>query len=182
MKQALSRIVKRKGAMMNSNRMSSGFRRIERHDTLFQEKMHDAYKAKGKLAEPTVCLQCGVVFEQGRWRWGKARADARPAICPACHRIHDHFPAGFVMLSGAFFQAHHEEILNLVRNHEARERAEHPLQRIMAVEEEGDEALITTTDIHLARDIGEALHRAYQGELEYHYNPSEDLLRVHWTH
>ncbi|MEZ0236518.1 MAG: BCAM0308 family protein [Methylophilaceae bacterium] len=165
---------------MNSNRMLPGFRRIERHDKLLQEQAHDAYKPQ--LAEPTVCLQCKAVFEHGRWHWGKARAGARKAICPACHRIHDHFPAGYVMLGGAFFKAHRNEVLSLVHNHETRERTEHPLQRIMAVEEEGDEALITTTDIRLARNIGEALLRAYQGELEYHYNPSEDLLRVNWTH
>ena len=39
---------------------------------------------------------------------------------------------------------------------------------------------ITTTDIHLARGIGEALHHAYQGELEFHYNPEQNLLRVNW--
>jgi hypothetical protein len=41
---------------------------------------------------------------------------------------------------------------------------------------------VTTTDIHLARGMGEALHHAYQGELEYHYNPEQNLLRVIWTH
>jgi hypothetical protein len=41
---------------------------------------------------------------------------------------------------------------------------------------------VTTTDIHLARGMGEALHRAYQGELEYHYNPEQNLLRVIWMH
>ena len=33
----------------------------------------------------------------------------------------------------------------------------------MQIEEQADGILITTTDIHLRR-IGEALHRAYQGE------------------
>jgi hypothetical protein len=36
---------------------------------------------------------------------------------------------------------------------------------------------ITTTDIHLTRGIGEALHHA---QLEYHYNDEETLLRVMW--
>jgi hypothetical protein len=39
---------------------------------------------------------------------------------------------------------------------------------------------VTTTDIHLARGIGDALHSAYKGELEYHYNKEENLLRVEW--
>ena len=41
--------------------------------------------------------------------------------------------------------------------------------------------MVTTTDIHLARGIGEALEHAYQGELEFHYNEGENLLRVHWA-
>jgi hypothetical protein len=40
---------------------------------------------------------------------------------------------------------------------------------------------ITTTDTHLARDIGEAVQSAYKGELEYHYNKEQNLLRVQWA-
>ncbi|MDD1620624.1 MAG: hypothetical protein LUQ11_04010 [Methylococcaceae bacterium] len=31
-------------------------------------------------------------------------------------------------------------------------------------------------------DIGEVVRRAYHGELEFHYNPERDLLRVLWRH
>ena len=167
---------------MKSHTPPSGYQRIERHDQLFQEKRHDPYQARGKLAEPTVCPQCKAVFEKGRWRWGAQPPEAHQAICPACQREHDHFPAGYVTLTGPFLESHREEILHLVRNHEGHEREEHPLQRIMSMENADGELHIETTDIHLARGIGEALHHAYQGELEYHYNPSEDLLRVHWKH
>lgn len=161
---------------------SSGFRQIHRHDGIFQEHVHDAYKAKGKLTEPTVCSKCGAVFHGGRWQWRVMPINARPEICPACHRIHDHFPAGFLSLKGEFFQSHREEIMHLVHNYEEHERSEHPLKRIMGVEEKDDATLITTTDIHLARGMGEALHHAYQGDLQYHYNPEQNLLRVSWTH
>jgi NMD protein affecting ribosome stability and mRNA decay len=167
---------------MSYTTSGSGFGRITRHDNLFQERVHDAYKAKGKLHEPSVCSQCGAVFHEGRWQWLPAPADAHQETCPACHRIHDHFPAGFLSMKGEFFQSHRDEIMHLVRHHEQRERQEHPLQRIMAVEEKPGETLVTTTDIHLARDIGEALHHAYQGELEFHYNPEQNLLRVNWEH
>jgi hypothetical protein len=112
----------------------------------------------------------------------KAPADAHQETCSACHRIHDHYPAGYVTLKGAFFLAHRDEIMNLVHNEEKRERAEHPQKRIMEVEENAGMTQVTTTDIHLARGIGEALHHAYKGELDYHYNPEENLLRVSWTH
>ena len=167
---------------MSNINLPAGYRRIERHDRLLQEQVHDSYKASGKLSEPTVCPQCGSVFRSGRWQWGDAPAGAHSAVCPACHRIQDQFPAGFVTLQGPFFLSHKEEILHLVRNHEHRERTNHPLQRIISVEEQADGVVITTTDIHLARGVGEALHHAYQGELEFHYNPQESLLRVHWQH
>lgn len=167
---------------MGTKTIPPGFRQIARHDGLFKERIHDAYKAKGKLPEPTVCPQCGAIFHEGRWQWGKAPAGAHQETCPACHRIHDHFPAGFLTMQGDFFMANRDEIMRLVHNHEARERKEHPLQRVMAVEDKGGETLVTTTDMHLARGLGEALHHAYQGELEYHYNPEQNLLRVHWTH
>lgn len=152
-----------------------------RRDRLVQETRHDTYKAKHKLPEPTVCPQCGAVFHEGRWQWAAKPGQAHEEMCPACHRIHDAYPAGFVSVSGPFFADHRDELLHLAKNEEAREKAEHPLKRIMAIEDQADGGVeITTTDIHLARGIGEALHHAYQGELEYHYNEQENLLRVVW--
>ena len=160
----------------------TGFHQIERHDGLFQEQVHDTYKSRGKPPEPSICTHCGVFFHRGRWQWGNPPAGAHYMVCPACQRAHDHFPAGFIELKGPFFSSHQDEIMRLVHHHEQHERAEHPLQRIIAVEDHGDKVLVTTTDIHLARGIGEAVHHAYQGNLEFHYNPEQNLLRVHWTH
>lgn len=167
---------------MSHSASTTGFHQIHRHDGIFQEHVHDAYKLKKKLPEPTVCPECGAVFHAGRWQWMPAPAGAHQETCSACHRIHDHYPAGYLAMQGVFFLAHREEIMNLVHNEEKRERSEHPLKRIMAIEEKDGMTLVTTTDIHLARGIGEALHHAYQGELNYHYNPEENLLRVSWAH
>jgi NMD protein affecting ribosome stability and mRNA decay len=120
------------------------------------------------------------VFQDGRWQWTPAPASARNHTCPACQRIHDDFPAGYVTLKGEFLTAHRDEVLQLVHNTEAREKREHPLQRIMKIVDNSEGILITTTDIHLARGIGDALHHAYRGKLDYHYNPEQSLLRVHW--
>ncbi|MBI3480974.1 MAG: ATPase [Nitrosomonadales bacterium] len=167
---------------MRAKTIPAGFHQIQRHDGIFQESVHDAYQAKGKPLEPAICTQCGAVFHAGRWQWRNPPENGHRTVCPACHRIHDHYPAGLLTLEGEFFHAHHDEIMRLVRNHEKHERTEHPLQRIMDVEEKDGASLVTTTDIHLARGIGVALHHAYQGELEFHYNPAQNLLRVNWTH
>lgn len=165
---------------MSHSTIPPGFRPI-RHDRLLQEEVHDAYKASAKLREPVYCPQCSAVYREGSWRWADIPKDAREEPCPACHRVNDHYPAGFVTLQGAFFMTHRSEIMSLVHHEAQRERLEHPLKRVMGVEDRDESALITTTDIHLARALGEAVHRAYQGELEFHYNPAENLLRVHWS-
>jgi NMD protein affecting ribosome stability and mRNA decay len=157
----------------------TGFHPVRR-DRMVQETRHDTYQLKHKLPEPTVCPQCGAVFHEGRWQWLPKPAGAHEEMCPACHRIHDEFPAGYVTVGGSFFKDHREELMHLARNEEARARAEHPLKRIMKIENLDDSIEITTTDIHLARGIGEALHHAYQGELEFRYNEQENLLRVVW--
>jgi NMD protein affecting ribosome stability and mRNA decay len=165
---------------MGINKSHSGFHPVS-YDRLGFEEHVDAYKMKVKLSEPTVCPQCKAIFHKGHWQWNAVPANAHQETCPACHRLNDNFPAGFVTLEGPFYTEHTDEILRTVYNHEEHERSEHPLKRIMAVQkQDSDSVLITTTDIHLARGIGKAIHDAYQGELELHYNSGENQLRVYW--
>lgn len=166
---------------MTSSAIPPGFHPI-RHDRLLQERIHDAYQARAKPPEPTICPQCHAVFHNGRWDWRKLPEQAHSALCPACRRINDNYPAGFVTLEGDFFETHRGEIMRLVLHEEQRAQSEHPLQRIMGVDNRNHGVVIHTTDIHLARALGEAVRRAYQGELDFHYNPEEALLRVHWRH
>lgn len=164
---------------MSAHASTTGFHPVRR-DRLIQEYEHDTYKSRGKLPEPTGCPKCGAVFHGGRWSWMAVPAKAHMELCPACHRIADQFPAGFVHLSGDFLSRHREEILHLLQHEGEREREQRPLERIMSTEERDGELLLTTTGIHLARHLGDALHRAYQGVLEFHYNADQNLLRVHW--
>ena len=157
----------------------SGFRML-RHEQLLQELVHDSYKAKGKLAEPAHCEECGAAYQRGRWTWADAQPGSHATVCPACHRIRDGMAAGYVRLEGEFFRAHRDEIVQRVRACEAAEKREHPLQRIMAVQDEGEGMLVTTTDTHLARRLGDALQKSWKGDLEFHYNREDNLLRVSW--
>ena len=153
-----------------------------RRDRLVREHIHDPYKTKSKYPEPTVCPVCNAVYRDGRWQWADSwPADSRQALCQACQRTKDNYPAGVVTLRGGFAMRHKAEILNLARNLEAEERAQHPLHRIMKSEELPNSIVLSTTDIHLPRRIGDALHNAYKGELELGYSLESCFLRVNWT-
>lgn len=150
-------------------------------DRIFDDSRHDPYHAKGKYREPTACNVCGAIFQNGRWCWGEAPRGARRATCPACARTRDELPAGYVNLSGEFFNAHRDELLRLARHAAEKERAEHPLHRIMHVVEAPGQTVITTCDVHSARRIGEALASAYDGHLDVRFGEDEYSVRVNWT-
>ncbi len=152
-----------------------------RLDRLVKEKRHDPYQAREKFPEPTVCTDCGAVFTGGRWVWMEDKPEkANKALCPACRRIREKMPAGIIELSGRFLKSHGEEILNLVRNEEKAEKAAHPLERIMEIKEDGGTIEITTTGIHLAKRIGEAIRRSYQGEYQLEYGDGEKNVNITW--
>jgi len=151
----------------------------QRHN--LQELEHDPYHSKKKLTEPTVCPDCGAVYHTGRWQWGVAAAAAQSTLCQACQRLKDHCPAGFLTLSGAFLAEHREELRRRLHKVVEHAKAEHPLQRLMALQEAADGSLQATfTAPNLARAVGEALQDAYQGDLDFDYQAGEYLLRVRW--
>lgn len=138
-------------------------------------------RVEKKRAEPTVCSSCKAIYQEGRWVWSRvANPTGKPALCPACERIRDEFPAGEVRISGPFALEHRDEILARARHVEEREKAEHVLQRIMGVKDEGESVVITTTDEHLAHAIGKALHDAFKGELDAPWAQKGELMRVRW--
>lgn len=157
----------------------SGFRMLRR-EQLLPELVHDSYKPGKKIAEPARCPECGAVFHKGRWTWDVAPPAAAEHRCPACSRVHDRFPAGYVTLEGGFLHAHRDEILSLVRKCETSEKAEHPLERIMSIDTTDGGLEVTTTGSHLAREIAERVHHAYKGELRFSYNRDDNLLRAAW--
>ncbi len=152
-----------------------------RRDRTVQEYQHDTYKLRGKIKEPTVCSECGALFHKGRWTWSAAPAGSDEIICPACMRIRDKYPKGFVTIAGGFKDTQHDQVIGLVKNTEDLEKKEHPLSRIMSIDSKPEGLVIATTDTHLPRRIGDALKHAYHGELELHYDKAEDFVRVTWT-
>jgi len=155
---------------------------MRRRDKGIKQRRHDVYKHRGKLSEGTICTTCGVVFAKGRWVWDYDGETSKQITCPACQRIRDGYPAGFIELSGTFFKENEEEILNLARNIEALQKAEHPMQRIIRIRETRDSTtMIETTEVNLARRIGDSISRAYQGEYSFQYADNYNRIRIQWV-
>ena len=153
-----------------------------RREQLLQEVVHDSYQLRRKLREPARCPECRAIYRDGRWAWAPlAAGPAQRVRCPACQRVRDAFAAGYVRLGGDYFAEHRQEILGRVRACEEAERAEHPLERIIAIAAAPGGVLVTTTGVHLARRIAQALRRAFKGELQSHYNRADKVLRAYWS-
>lgn len=146
---------------------------------IFKDERIDTYREKQKYKEPTRCPKCSALFINGRWSWKDTTDETHKALCPACRRIEDNYPAGFVTLDGPFFNEHRKEIMNMVKNIKKAEIEEHPLERVMNVEEEDGKIVITTTGIHLPRRLGDALKNAYEGTLDISYD-AENYVRISW--
>lgn len=158
-------------------------KKFPRQDRRIAEHIHDPYMAREKPKEPMACSECGVVYRDGRWQWPSISppSDTRHDTCPACRRIHDGYPAGWLTLSGGFVGAHRDEITHLARHQEESEKNEHPLHRIIDIEKAENGLVLTTTDIHLPRRIGKALEHAYKGDLQIQYPEEEYAIRVRWS-
>lgn len=144
------------------------------------EPVPDRYKQPGATPRLAACPACHAVLMRGRWTWRSIPPGAAVLMCPACQRIADRVPAGKVELSGAFEAAHRQEILALVRHREVFLRAEHPLERVISIESDEQGTHIATTGLHIARDLGNAVHHAYRGRLGIDYRNAETELHVRW--
>jgi hypothetical protein len=165
---------------MAKGRFSAGSPPVYRNKPLTPH-LKDSYKPRVKYAEPTVCPECKAVYHEGHWQWLSLPASPVWELCPACQRIRDGMPAGYVNLTGSFLNEHRQEIRSLVNNIGEREKSLRPLNRIIEMVDTNEGTLLVkTTDAHLARAIGEALRHAYQGELKVLHAPDENLARVHW--
>lgn len=146
---------------------------------IYGNETNDVYRSTKKLQEPTICKSCGALLVNGRWTWDDIPPEVFERLCAACQRIEDQYPAGIIEVNGPFFRDHQSEIINMIKNIHFNEISEHPLERIMNIEEKNGKTIITTTGMHIARRIGDALYNAYEGELNYNYD-DENLIRVQW--
>lgn len=136
---------------------------------------------KQKPSAAVVCDECKLVHHAGRWFEGAPPvAELSAGLCPACRRVRDHDPAGEITVPEGFLEQR-EEVLGMLRNAESAERAEHPLERLMDLEEGPDGSLVvTTTGMHLARAIANKLERRFHRQARFRYAEEQSFVRVDW--
>jgi hypothetical protein len=154
---------------------------VVRHAHRIAPLADDPYRELMKGPDPATCPRCRATYRAGHWSWRPAPPGAVGHKCPSCRRLEDNFPAGYVTLKGPFFTAHRDEVLDLVMARAERALAEHPLKRIIGVQETPRGLVVTTTDPHLARGIGVALRDAFKGTLEISFARDEPLVRATWS-
>lgn len=166
--------------MKTVTKQNNVVRKPQKDDRAYAERNEDPYQNQSKYAEPSTCTGCNAVFTKGGWRWAEPEANAHPRICPACQRIQDKVPAGIVRVYGDFYAQHRQEINNLVNNVEAKEKAGHPLQRIMSVNASDSEMTLELTGVHVTKAVVEALKHAYQGEAVIQFAANDGTMRAEW--
>ena len=153
---------------------------------------HDGGRHRTRRAtrEPAICKKCGAVYANRRWTVAQNTASNEEhqrhqtlhiTVCPACKQAADGEPRGFVYLDGAFFVEHRKEIENLMLNEAKRAGEDNPLARILELQEgNGHKLTVTTTTEHLAQRLGNAVEKAFGGNVEYNFSHENKFARVSW--
>lgn len=146
---------------------------------------HDPYLPWGGIRKASVCRSCGAVYHNKSWSFSKnvsglKSGPVRSVLCPACRKIRDGYSAGVVTLRGDFLRRHKKEILQRVRNEEARAVRVNPLERIISITEKKDSVEVKATSERFAQRIGRELKRAFKGKTTYRWGGEEKQVRVDW--
>lgn len=150
-----------------------------RRDMMYQERFRGRF-ARGMKAAEALCSGCGAHYQSGRWSWTPASPAARTTHCPACQREAANMAAGTLEIPGDFFSAHRDELTRLVENTARLERQDHPLERLMPIEEQAETASIRTTGMHLITRIAHALSRQFGGRLIAHADDRQAVRHLEW--
>jgi hypothetical protein len=129
------------------------------------------------------------VYEKRRWTRDATpvarslRAIAAPVytVCPACRQAAEGQFGGEVRVSGSFFIQHRAEIGQLLKREAERAAEDNPMAVILEWRQAGPGGLIVrTTTEHLAKRLGQALHKAYRGTVHYEFSHENKFAHVTW--
>jgi len=147
----------------------------------------DPYQTEDTVKEPAICQKCNAVYQGKHWQFDGEKAESLQhssqvmwVTCPACTKIEDHYPEGFMTLKGDYLWAHEEEIRNLLRNEAEAVMNTNPLSRIMQIKADNGALVIETTEQKLAEHLGRSLTAAHSGELNVQWSKAPKVCRVEW--
>jgi NMD protein affecting ribosome stability and mRNA decay len=147
----------------------------------------DPYAPEIGLKEPALCQGCRAIYRHKRWQLepeAVSEMQKDPGVqwvtCPACLKIAEHYPEGFVTLRGDYLWEHETEIRNILSNEAERVMAKNPISRIMQMETTDGSLVIETTEQKLAEHLGRTLNRAHKGDLQVTWSGSPRICRVSW--
>lgn len=134
-----------------------------------------------------VCERCGAVYFRRRWipptdeRAPIMGAMANRVTCPACAGIAKGLVGGYLTLEGAFVARHFADLEHLLKNEAARAAEDNPLAQIANwdVSVPGTITVTTTTE-HLVERLGHAVHRAFDGTIDYGFSHGNKFARATW--
>lgn len=148
----------------------------------------DPYLPEESPGDVGECKKCGCIYTGKHWALkSNAPEDLLlkepkvKLVCPACRKIAEKFAEGYVTIQGDFLKVHKDEILNLIRNKEKIAMDSNPLERIIEIKDRAGTIEVTTTTEKLAQRIGQMLHKAFHGEVEYKWSDDVKLARVVWS-
>jgi hypothetical protein len=88
---------------------------------------------------------------------------------------------GELRLSGPCLAARGASIERLLQNEAGRAAEDNPTARILTWDRPADDNWrITTTTEHLAKRLGEALHKAFHGSVHYEFSHENKFAHVTW--
>lgn len=150
-----------------------------------------------------ICIKCDAVFYDKKWyakeelakhlknkkevlkvgtfdRWFKeALKSAKKTICEA-DKQGKNFSEGVVVLDNLNSKIK-KEVLNLIKNINQEGRKNDIEDRIVAMEEHGNQITIYTSENQLAHRIGKQVASAFKGgKLKIKFSDREDATRVYW--
>lgn len=165
--------------------------RIFKRKAIHAEK--DPYLSKFKKSGPennAVCRKCGLYYHDKKWAYAhelpkgllaRPEGEFKQVLCPACQKILDKYPEGYLTIQGDFLKEHRTEILNLLHNKEEITSHNNPIERIIEIKDAADTIEVTTTTDKFAQMIGRMLNKAFDGTVEYKWGDNEKITRVVWT-
>lgn len=165
-----------------------------------KEHVGDPYASHYPKTGFAICPECQSVYFHKRWTLPQptegtiipqspraSRKAGKPLmmpeffLCPACQKIRDGYPEGYVSIQWPNWLTHKAEIMGLIHNEEKRASHVNPLERIMAIHTRSGGVDIETTTEQMAQRIGRDLVRAFHGKVQYKWSHKDKLARVQWT-